>query len=325
MDHGIAVVLVSLNLSDSLSMADRLLVIGKEGIQEVLRERFPDTGGGGTVDESGVRMPALLCQTGVIGWELSGAGSLRGAISSGRGPARKRTVLRADRKKVNLSGGSRRKEKGGLQMKTKRHAKHSFCRSISGLLLALLMIVTAAIPVPSQAAAEENGAAAAAVVPGKTRITSARAASATAVFLDWEKAKNATSYYVCYKLSGGKILDKDRMCERDLGYAHISKNLKEGKRYLYTVRAYNAKSKRLGGYSNVVAVVPKNVQPTSVKFNKATMVLSNKADRTPSNKNLLRVTILPKNATTNTCEDNSVKSRNRITSVYRTGNVRACT
>ena len=86
---------------------------------------------------------------------------------------------------------------------------------------------------------------------------------------------------------------------RDLGYAHISKNLKEGKRYLYTVRAYNAKSKRLGGYSNVVAVVPKNVQPTSVKFNKATMVLSNKADRTPSNKNLLRVTILPKNATTN--------------------------
>ena len=44
-------------------------------------------------------------------------------------------------------------------MKTKRHAKHSFCRNISGLLLALLMIVTAAIPVPSQAAAEENGAA----------------------------------------------------------------------------------------------------------------------------------------------------------------------
>ena len=41
MDHGIAVVLVSLNLSDSLSMADRLLVIGKEGIQEVLRKDFP--------------------------------------------------------------------------------------------------------------------------------------------------------------------------------------------------------------------------------------------------------------------------------------------
>ena len=183
-------------------------------------------------------------------------------------------------------------------MKTKRHAKHSFCRSISGLLLALLMIVTAAIPLPSQAAAEENGAAAAAVVPGKTRITSARAASATAVFLDWQKAKNATSYYVYYKLSGAKSWTKIA-CVRDLGYAHISKNLKEGKRYLYTVRAYNAKSKRLGGYSNVVAVVPKNVQPTSVKFNKATMVLSNKADRTPSNKNLLRVTILPKNATTN--------------------------
>lgn len=41
MDHGIAVVLVSLNLSDSLSMADRLLVIGKEGSQEVLRKDFP--------------------------------------------------------------------------------------------------------------------------------------------------------------------------------------------------------------------------------------------------------------------------------------------
>ena len=41
MDHGIAVVLVSLNLSDSLSMADRLLVIGKESSQEVLRKDFP--------------------------------------------------------------------------------------------------------------------------------------------------------------------------------------------------------------------------------------------------------------------------------------------
>ena len=207
-------------------------------------------------------------------------------------------------------------------MKTKRHAKHSFCRRISGLLLALLMIVTAAIPVPSQAAAEENGAAAAAVVPGKTRITSARAASATAVFLDWQKAKNATSYYVYYKLSGAKSWTKIA-CVRDLGYAHISKNLKEGKRYLYTVRAYNAKSKRLGGYSNVVAVVPKNVQPTSVKFNKATMVLSNKSDSIQQKSSACNDPA--EKCDDKSCEDNSVKSRNRITSVYRTGNVRACT
>ena len=49
-------------------MADRLLVIGKEGSPGSAAEGFPDTGGGGAVDESGVRMPALLCQTGVIGW-----------------------------------------------------------------------------------------------------------------------------------------------------------------------------------------------------------------------------------------------------------------
>lgn len=41
MDHGIAVIIVCLNLSDSLSMADRLLVIGKEETREVLRQDFP--------------------------------------------------------------------------------------------------------------------------------------------------------------------------------------------------------------------------------------------------------------------------------------------
>lgn len=40
LDHGIAVVIVSLNLSDALSMADRLLVLGKDEMQEVQRKDF---------------------------------------------------------------------------------------------------------------------------------------------------------------------------------------------------------------------------------------------------------------------------------------------
>lgn len=40
LNHGIAVVILSLNLSDSLSLADRLVVIGKEGQLEMHREDF---------------------------------------------------------------------------------------------------------------------------------------------------------------------------------------------------------------------------------------------------------------------------------------------
>lgn len=40
LNHGIAVVILSLNLSDSLSIADRLVIIGKEGQLEMKREDF---------------------------------------------------------------------------------------------------------------------------------------------------------------------------------------------------------------------------------------------------------------------------------------------
>lgn len=42
LDKGIPVVILSLNLSDSLAMADRLLILGENGEkQEIQREDFP--------------------------------------------------------------------------------------------------------------------------------------------------------------------------------------------------------------------------------------------------------------------------------------------
>ena len=189
-------------------------------------------------------------------------------------------------------------------MKTKgQKGKHNFLRSVSGLFLALVLVAATVIPMPLQAA-EKNGTeevAASAVVPGKVKITSAKAPSATMVFLDWNPAKYATSYHVYYKLSSAKSWTK-LASVRDTGYAHISSKkypLKERCRYQYRVRAYCGKSKRWGSYSDIVTVVPKNVQPTSVKFNKTTMSLTLSKDKTPTARNLLGVTILPKNATTN--------------------------
>ncbi|MCD7735637.1 MAG: sugar ABC transporter ATP-binding protein, partial [Lachnospiraceae bacterium] len=40
LDHGIAVVILSLSLSDSLSLADRLLIVGQDETKEILRENF---------------------------------------------------------------------------------------------------------------------------------------------------------------------------------------------------------------------------------------------------------------------------------------------
>ncbi len=43
LDKGIAVVILSLNLSDSLAMADRLLILGENGEKkEIYREHFSE-------------------------------------------------------------------------------------------------------------------------------------------------------------------------------------------------------------------------------------------------------------------------------------------
>ena len=90
-------------------------------------------------------------------------------------------------------------------------------------------------------------------IPGKVNVTKVKANSYQEVQVNWSKAKNATSYHVYYKEAGARNWRKiDSVSGRYSSFKHRSSKsfpLKPGKKYVYTVKAYNGSFKKWGSYN----------------------------------------------------------------------------
>ena len=90
-------------------------------------------------------------------------------------------------------------------------------------------------------------------IPDKVNVTKIKANSYQEVQVNWSKAKNATSYHVYYKEAGARNWCKiDSVSGRYTSFKHRSSKsfpLKPGKKYVYTVKAYNGNSKKWGSYN----------------------------------------------------------------------------
>lgn len=90
-------------------------------------------------------------------------------------------------------------------------------------------------------------------IPDKVNITKIKANSYQEVQVNWSKTKNATSYHVYYKEAGARNWRKiDSVSGRYTSFKHRSSKsfpLKPGKKYVYTVKAYNRNFKKWGSYN----------------------------------------------------------------------------
>ena len=107
-------------------------------------------------------------------------------------------------------------------------------------------------------------------VPGKTNVASVKAIATNKVTITWNKTTNATSYRIYYKKSGAKKWSTlANVGSNTTSYTHTSNkkaSLSAGKKYVYTVRAYNKKSKKWGNYNTkgiTVTIPKKNTVPTT--------------------------------------------------------------
>lgn len=86
-------------------------------------------------------------------------------------------------------------------------------------------------------------------VPGMVKISSVKADGTNKVNIRWNKTSNATSYRIYYRPSTTrKWTAVKTVSSKTTSYTHVSSKLKAGKKYYYTVRAYNQNSKKWGRY-----------------------------------------------------------------------------
>ena len=134
-------------------------------------------------------------------------------------------------------------------------------KSVLTVLLTALMIMTM-LPTTAFAASSKK-------VPAKVSITKVTA-STNAVTVKWKKAKNATSYRIYYKQSGAKKwIAVANVSGSKTSYTHKTSKkypLVGGKKYVYTVRAYNKSSKKWGSYDTKGKTVTIPAVPSTVKM-----------------------------------------------------------
>lgn len=105
--------------------------------------------------------------------------------------------------------------------------------------------------------------AASAKKPGKVTVSSVKSTVYNKAVVSWKKVSNATSYRIYYKQNGAsKWITLKDVNAKTTSYTHTSSSkypLKAGKKYLYTVRAYNKNGKVWGSYDTkgkAVTILP---------------------------------------------------------------------
>lgn len=111
------------------------------------------------------------------------------------------------------------------------------------------------------------------VKPAQPKLKSIQATHYNKIQITWNKAANATHYRVYYKTPGGSWKLITTVGSDVTSYTHTSSSkypIKVGQDYIYTIRAYNSGSKKLGTYDATgltAHTVPSIVYMTDVKAN----------------------------------------------------------
>ena len=128
------------------------------------------------------------------------------------------------------------------------------------VLLAITLIVPAVFQGPAQAASKRT--------PTRPVITKVTATKNSAT-VTWKKSKYATSYRIYYKQAGTKKWTTlATISSKKLKYTHKSSRkypLKGGKKYTYTVRAYNKYGRKWSSYDTKGKTVTIPAVPSIVK------------------------------------------------------------
>ena len=119
-------------------------------------------------------------------------------------------------------------------------------KSHLAVFLMLALAFTLLIPAPVQAASKKK--------PAKVTMTSVKASGTNQVVIKWKKAKYATNYRIYWKQSGAKKWKTLATVKSNrTSYTHKSSRkakLVGGKKYVYTVRAYNRYGRKWGAYNS---------------------------------------------------------------------------
>ena len=119
-------------------------------------------------------------------------------------------------------------------------------KSHLAVFLMLALAFTLLIPAPVQAASKKK--------PAKVTMTSVKASGTNKVVVKWKKAKYATNYRIYWKQAGAKKWRTLATVKSNrTSYTHKSSNkakLVGGKKYVYTVRAYNRYGRKWGAYNS---------------------------------------------------------------------------
>ena len=118
-------------------------------------------------------------------------------------------------------------------------------KSHLAILLMLALAFTLLIPAPVQAASK---------APAKVTIASVKTSGTNKVVIKWRKAKYATNYRIYWKQAGTKKWSTLTTVKSNrTSYTHKSNSkakLIGGKKYVYTVRAYNRYGRKWGAYNS---------------------------------------------------------------------------
>ena len=143
---------------------------------------------------------------------------------------------------------------------TRKIDKRKLFYSFLTLIMAILLIAPMMIQSPAEAASKRTPAR-----PAITKVT----ATKNSATVTWKKSKYATSYRIYYKQAGAKKWTTlATVSSKNLKYTHKSSKkypLKGGKKYSYTVRAYNKYGRKWSSYDKKGKTVTIPAVPSVVK------------------------------------------------------------
>ena len=152
-------------------------------------------------------------------------------------------------------------------------------------ILAIMLIVPVMMQTPSEAASKKK--------PAKVTVTSVKASGTNKVVVKWKKAKYATNYRIYWKEAGAKKWKTLTTVKSNrTSYTHTSNSkakLVGGKKYVYTVRAYNRYGRKWGAYNSkgktvTIPAIPGkvNIIQTNATSNQKVTITWNKTSNATS-------------------------------------------
>ena len=116
--------------------------------------------------------------------------------------------------------------------------------ALFAFMIAALICIPQALQMRTQAAAKK---------PGTVKLSSVKVVDYNKINIKWKKTSGATNYIVYYKKAGsGKWIKVKTLDNKKSSYTHTSSSkypIVVGKKYQYTVKAYNKKTRKSGRYN----------------------------------------------------------------------------